>query len=244
MKKLRVDVWSDVVCPWCYIGKRRLEGALARFAHREEVEVVWRAFELDPGSPKVVEGDLVERIARKYGRTRAQTEEMMRHITGLAAAEGLAFDLERSRSGNTFDAHRVIHLGSERGLQDAVKERLFRGYMEERESIGDPEVLVRLGAEAGLDPDEVRAVLASDRYAREVRRRKRRRASSGSAGCRSSSSEGSTASPGRSRRTRSSARSRRGGRAPPGAARRRGRKGPPAGRTAAPDRPPATPPQG
>ena len=168
-KKLRVDVWSDVVCPWCYIGKRRLEGALARFAHKADVEVIWRAFELDPSAPRVAAGDHAERIARKYGRSRGQIEEMTRNITGLAAAEGIAFDLEHSRSGNTFDAHRVIHLASERGLQDAVKERFLRGYMAEREPIGEPEVLVRLAADAGLDAEETRAVLASDRYAREVR---------------------------------------------------------------------------
>ncbi len=168
-KKLRVDVWSDVVCPWCYIGKRRLEAALAGFSHRDEVEVVWRAFELDPRAPAVVSGDHAERIAKKYGRSRAQVEEMTRNITGLAAAEGIAFQLERSRSGNTFDAHRILHLAGERGVQDAVKERFFRGYMTEGEAIGERDVLVRLAAEAGLDAEEVRGVLASDQYARDVR---------------------------------------------------------------------------
>jgi predicted DsbA family dithiol-disulfide isomerase len=169
MKKLSVDVWSDVVCPWCYIGKRRLESALAKFSHRDDVELVWRAFELDPSAPKIAVGDHAERIAKKYGRSREQIAEMTRNITSLAAVEGLDFQLEASRSGNTFDAHRVLHLAGERGKQDAVKERFFKGYMTEKEAIGDPEVLIRLAAEAGLDAEEVRAVLASDRYAKEVR---------------------------------------------------------------------------
>jgi predicted DsbA family dithiol-disulfide isomerase len=169
MKKLSVDVWSDVVCPWCYIGKRRLEAALAKFSHRHDVELVWRAFELDPSAPKIAVGDHAERIAKKYGRSKEQIREMTKNITSLAAAEGLDFQLEASRSGNTFDAHRVLHLAGERGVQDAVKERFFRGYMTEKEAIGDPEVLVRLAAEAGLEAEEVRAVLASDRYAKDVR---------------------------------------------------------------------------
>jgi predicted DsbA family dithiol-disulfide isomerase len=169
MKKLTVDVWSDVVCPWCYVGKRRLEAALAKFPHRADVELVWRSFELDPSAPRIAVGDHAERIAKKYGRTKAQVQEMTRNLTALAAAEGLDFQLEASRSGNTFDAHRVLHLASEHGVQDAVKERFFRGYMTEKEAIGDPDVLVRLGAEAGLDAEEIRAVLASDRYAKEVR---------------------------------------------------------------------------
>jgi predicted DsbA family dithiol-disulfide isomerase len=168
-KTLRVDVWSDIVCPWCAIGKRRLEAALARFAHRDNVEVVWRAFELDPSAPAVREGDSATRIAEKYGRTKAQAEAMIQTVTEAAAKDGLHFELARSRAGNTFDGHRVLHLAAARGLQDAVKERFFRGYMSEGQAIGEHEVLVRLASEAGLATEEVRAVLASDRYAREVR---------------------------------------------------------------------------
>lgn len=168
-KTLRVDVWSDIVCPWCAIGKRRLEAALARFPYRDDVEVVWRAFELDPSAPTVRQGDNATRLAEKYGRTRAQAEAMIQSVTDTAAKDGLDFQLSRARSGNTFDGHRVLHLAAERGLQDAVKERLLRGYMSEGQAIGEHDVLVGLASEAGLDPQEVRAVLASDRYAREVR---------------------------------------------------------------------------
>ena len=168
-KKLHVDVWSDIVCPWCAIGKRRLERAIEQFAHREEVEVVWRAFELDPGAPKLREGDNVAHLAQKYGRSKAEATAMIRNVEQTAAKDGLDLRLTTARSGNTFDGHRVLHLAAERGLQGAVKERFLRGYMTDGEAIGDHEVLVKLASEAGLDADEVRAVLASDRYAREVR---------------------------------------------------------------------------
>ncbi|WP_437757774.1 DsbA family oxidoreductase [Sorangium sp. So ce1389] len=171
MKKLRVDVWSDIACPWCYVGKRRLEAALARFPHRDSVEVVWRAFELDPSAKRVLEPPVpyAERLAKKYGASVARAEAMIRQMTDVAAADGLDFHFEKVRPGNTFDAHRVLHLAAERGAQDAVKERLLRAYMTEGEAIGDPEVLARLAGEAGLDPDEVRAALEGDAYAREVR---------------------------------------------------------------------------
>jgi predicted DsbA family dithiol-disulfide isomerase len=169
MTKLPVDVWSDVVCPWCAIGKRRLEQALAQFPHRDDVDVVWRSFELDPSSPAVQPGDNASRLARKYGRTRDEALAMMRHVEDIAAKDGLELHLTTARSGNTFDAHRVIHLAAEHSRQGAVKERFLRGYMTEGEAIGEREVLVKLAADAGLDPDEVRAALASDRYAAEVR---------------------------------------------------------------------------
>jgi predicted DsbA family dithiol-disulfide isomerase len=168
-KKLAIDVWSDIVCPWCAIGKRRLEQALAKFPHADDVAIVWRAFELDPEAPTVRADDNVTRLAEKYGRSRAEALAMLQQMDATAAKEGLEFHLTKARSGNTFDGHRVLHLAAERGLQGVVKERLMRGYMSEGESIGEHEVLVKLAAEAGLDADEVRAVLASDRYASEVR---------------------------------------------------------------------------
>lgn len=169
--KLRIDVWSDVACPWCYVGKRRLESAIARFEHGGAVEVVWRAFELDPTAPRVRGRGVsdAERLAKKYGMPVAQAELMMRKMTDVAAAERLEFHLERIQSGNTFDAHRVIHIGAEHGKQDAIKERLFRAYLTEGEAIGEPEVLVRLAGEAGLGEDEVRAMLAGDACKKEVR---------------------------------------------------------------------------
>jgi predicted DsbA family dithiol-disulfide isomerase len=169
MQKLRIDVWSDIVCPWCAIGKRRLEAALALFPHRDRVEVIWRAFELDPQAPRVREGDHVARIAQKYGFTKDEAEARLRHVSEIGAKEGLDLQLLRSRSGNTFDAHRLLHLAAARGVQDAVKERFFRAYLTEGEPIGEADVLIRLAAEAGLDAEEARSVLTTDRYASEVR---------------------------------------------------------------------------
>jgi predicted DsbA family dithiol-disulfide isomerase len=171
MKKLRIDVWSDIACPWCYVGKRRLEAALARFPHRDAVEVIWRAFELDASAPRVRDAaaSYAERLSKKYGSGVAEAEAMIRRMTDVAAADGLDFRFDRIRPGNTFDAHRLLHLGHERGAQDAVKERFLRAYMTEGEAIGDPDALSRLSREAGLDADEVAGVLATDTYAREVR---------------------------------------------------------------------------
>lgn len=170
-KKLRIDVWSDIACPWCYVGKRRLEAALAGFPARDAVDVVWRAFELDPQAPRVRDPSVsyAERLAKKYGASVAQAEAMIRRVTDVAAADGLDLRFDKARPGNTFDAHRVLHLAAKRGMQDSVKERLLRAYMTEGEAIGEPEVLARLAGQAGLDEAEVQEMLASDLYAREVR---------------------------------------------------------------------------
>ena len=171
MPKLRVEVWSDVACPWCYVGKRRLETAISRMPSPADVEVVWRSFELDRDAPRVrrVRTSYVERLARKYRTTTGQAEAMVERLTTLGAAEGIAFDLERVRPGNTFDAHRVLHLAREEGVQAAVGERLMRAYFTEGEAIGDRKTLARLAADVGLDPAEVRRVLAGRKYAGAVR---------------------------------------------------------------------------
>jgi len=166
---MRVEIWSDVVCPWCYIGKRRFAQALAGFPHRDQVEVVWRAFELDGQAPAERSGGYAENLAAKYGVPLPEAQRMIDTMTATAALEGLDVRFDRARPGSTFDAHRLLHLAAERGVQDDVKERLLRATFTEGEPIGDHETLVRLVAEAGLDADEARAVLASDRYAAEVR---------------------------------------------------------------------------
>jgi predicted DsbA family dithiol-disulfide isomerase len=171
---VRIEVWSDVVCPWCYVGKRRLESALDRFDHRTEVEVVWRSFELDPAAPRQREGSAAEHLARKYGMSAEQVAASWARLTALAEAEGLEFHLDRARGGSTFDGHRLIHLGAEHGLQDEVKERFLRGHFTESLPIGEPEVLDRLAIEAGLPPDEVAEVLATDRFTAAVREDERR----------------------------------------------------------------------
>ena len=166
---MEIEIWSDIACPWCYIGKRRFETALAEFEHRDDVRVTWRSFELDPAAPAEREGDRAERLAEKYGMTVEQAREMGRQMTETAAAEGLDFRFDIQRSGTTFDGHRVIHLAGEHGLGDAMKERLLRAYFTEGELMSDHDTLIRLATEVGLDADETRAMLASDRFAAEVR---------------------------------------------------------------------------
>jgi predicted DsbA family dithiol-disulfide isomerase len=166
---MQVEIWSDVVCPWCYVGKRRFEQALAQFAHSDDVTVTYRSFELDPGAPAERTGDHDEHLARKYGMTVGQARQMNAKMTQTAAADGLDFHLDRLRGGNTFDAHRLLQLARDRGVQLELKERLLRATFTDGEPIGDTETLVRLATEVGVDADEARAVLNSDKYADDVR---------------------------------------------------------------------------
>ena len=168
---MRVEVWSDVVCPWCYIGKRRFEAALARFAHRDEVELVWRSFELDVSAPpsSAEQGIYAERLATKYGCSVTEAQVMIDNMTITAAQEGLDFRFDLARPGNTFDAHRLLHLALEYGRQDELKERLDRATFTEGSPASDHSALRALAAQVGLPEVEVDAVLASDRYAEAVR---------------------------------------------------------------------------
>ncbi|MEZ0166504.1 DsbA family oxidoreductase [Kineococcus sp. LSe6-4] len=172
---MKVEIWSDVVCPWCYIGKRRFESALRDFEHADDVEVVWRSFELDPTTETVHEkadgpGDAhLRRLSAKFGRPVEEVAPMVAHVDETAAAEGLEFHQDVSVPANTVKAHQLLHLAAERGVQDAVKERLLRAHFTEGEPVGDEETLVRLVAQAGLDAEEARAVLTEDRYLAAVR---------------------------------------------------------------------------
>lgn len=164
-----VEIWSDIACPWCYIGKRRFEAALDGFEHRDDVNVTWRSFELDPGAPHERTGDRAERLAQKYGMTVEQAREAEQRLTSVAKDEGLAFRFEVARSGSTFDAHRLVHLAEAHDLQDPMKERLLQAHFTEGELMADHDTLVRLALEVGLEEQEVRELLAGERYADEVR---------------------------------------------------------------------------
>jgi predicted DsbA family dithiol-disulfide isomerase len=166
---MRIDVWSDVVCPWCYLGKRRLETALEGFEHRDEVEVVWHAFELDPNAPASHPEPSTERLAKKYGRSVEEMEQSQAHLTGLAAEAGLEYHLDRTKQGNSFDAHRLVALGAAQGRQAPVLDRVLRAYFTEGEPISDRATLVRLAGEAGLDEAEAASVLADGTFADAVR---------------------------------------------------------------------------
>ncbi len=169
-EKLRVDIWSDIACPWCYIGKRRFETALQAFAQRGAVEVVWHSFELDPQAPAENPQNMRDALARKYGRSAQQAQDMMDTMTQTAAGEGLTYHFGQTRLTNTFLAHQLLHLAAERGVQDAMKERLLRAYMTEGRHVGELDTLVALATEVGLDAPEVRAALTEGRYAPDVRR--------------------------------------------------------------------------
>jgi predicted DsbA family dithiol-disulfide isomerase len=165
---LRVEIWADLVCPWCYIGKRRFERALASFPHRERVDVVHRSFQLDPHSPPGVTRSREEMLKAKYGWSDSQLQEIDARMKSTAAAEGLDYHLEGGVTGNTLDAHRVVHLAAARGLQDAVVERLYRAHFVEQRSLFDHESLIGLAAEAGLDATDVRHVVEGTDFAERV----------------------------------------------------------------------------
>jgi predicted DsbA family dithiol-disulfide isomerase len=171
VRPLRVDIWSDIACPWCYVGKRRFEAALASFAERDSVQVVWRSFQLDPSAPRTLPEapGYAERLAKKYGTTPAQGAAMINRMTETARLDGIAMDFDHIRPGNTFDAHRLLHWAHRADAQDALKERLFRAYLCEGKPIGEPDTLLGLVADLGLDVDGAQAVLATDAHAADVR---------------------------------------------------------------------------
>jgi len=166
---MRIEIWSDVVCPWCYIGKRRLEEALAAFPHRDEVEVVYRSFELDPSAPQVATETTVEALARKWGTDVGGARQAMARGDAVAEEVGLHFRHHDAPRARTVDAHRLLHLALDAGLQAELKESLLAAYFTRGESMGDHDVLRKAAADVGLDPARVDEVLAGDEYADAVR---------------------------------------------------------------------------
>lgn len=168
---MQLEIWSDIACPWCAIGLRRLESALASFPHRDEVEIRWRSFELDPQAPARVDtdGGYAAKLAAKYGTDIGRARTMIDQMVDTAAADGWRFDFDRIAPGNTFDAHRLLHLAADRGVQHEVKERFLAGYLEEGVAIGDRDQLALLAVDAGLEAEAVTEVLDGDAYADAVR---------------------------------------------------------------------------
>lgn len=179
MKKLRVDVWSDIACPWCWIGKRRLDAALARFSSRGTCEVIWRSFELAPSAstrsglrarpPREPGASYAHWLADRYECGVPEAEARLARITQIAAAEGLELRFDHVRPTSTFDAHRVLQLALDRGVQIATIERLLCAYFKDGELVSDHDTLLRVAASVGLNPEEVRTTLAGDIYDDEVR---------------------------------------------------------------------------
>jgi len=165
---VRIEIWADVVCPWCYIGKRRLERALASFEHRDEVEVIVRSYELDPFAPETGTETTVQVLSRKFGADEADTRAMMARADEVAAGEGLHFAHADALHARTLTAHRLLHLARSAGRQEALLEELLAAYFTRGESLGDRDVLRAAAASAGLDPDRVEQVLASDEFRDDV----------------------------------------------------------------------------
>ncbi len=179
---MQVEIWSDVICPWCYIGKRRFEQALAAFPQRDQVQVIWRSFELDPAAPQQYPGTLNELLANKYGVSPEQAAGMNARVTGLAREVGLAYRLEQARPGNTFDAHRLLQYATAKGLGDRATERVMQAYFSEALPVGDRAALARLAPEFGIGEAEALALLESNDYADAVRADEERAAQLGVSG--------------------------------------------------------------
>jgi predicted DsbA family dithiol-disulfide isomerase len=163
---MKIEIWSDIACPWCYLGKHRFEDALAQFEGREDVDVTYRSFQLDPTAPPVADGTLNDLLSKKFGMPVAQAEAMNARMTAMGEPEGIAFHFDRARPANTFDAHRLVHFANEHGKGGAMKERLFQAYFRDGLVVSDPDTLVTLAHEEGLD---ARPVVASAEYADDVR---------------------------------------------------------------------------
>jgi predicted DsbA family dithiol-disulfide isomerase len=165
---MQVEIWSDVVCPWCYIGKRNFEAALAQFEDRDDVRVTYRSFELNPDSPSEYDGDLADYISARFGRSREDALVQLESMTERMVGAGIDSHFDKARGGNTRDAHRLLHLANHHGIQEKVKECLMKAYFTEGEPIGSTEALQRVAVDAGLPADEVADLLAGDRFASEV----------------------------------------------------------------------------
>ncbi len=167
---MKVDIWSDVVCPFCYIGKRKFELALENFGAKEKVEIEWKSFQLDPDM-EYVEGQSVhEYLGRRKGGTTADGKRMNDGMAAIANEVGLHYDFDKAIINNTMMAHRLLHFAKTKGLQNELKERVFKAYYTEGENVGDVATLVKLATEVGLNADEARQVLESDAYEEDVRK--------------------------------------------------------------------------
>jgi predicted DsbA family dithiol-disulfide isomerase len=165
---VKIEIWSDVACPWCYIGKRGFDIALGRFEHRDAVEVRYRSFELDPAAPAFRELAYLDHLMAKYRIPMAEADAMIDRMIEAGARNGVVLRFDKAKPGNTFDAHRLLHLAFERGAQPELKDKLLRATFTKGAAIADHDVLVEVAADAGLDAAEARRVLETGAYADDV----------------------------------------------------------------------------
>jgi len=166
---MKVEIWSDIVCPFCYIGKRKFENALNAFDKKEQVEIVWHSYQLDPDMIPVKGQSVDQYLAAKKGVSLEKGKEMNDYMSGIAKEVGLEYNFDKAIISNTMNAHRLLHLAKKKGLQNLVKEKLFAAYYTYGKDVGDTAVLVEIGESAGLNADEIRNMLQSNEYLREVR---------------------------------------------------------------------------
>ncbi|MEX0720168.1 MAG: DsbA family oxidoreductase [Balneolaceae bacterium] len=165
---MKIEIWSDVVCPFCYIGKRHLELAMEQLPELD-IDITWKSFELDPQASVESAVDIYDMLAKKYGHDRKWAKQMNANVTKTAEKAGLDYDMDSVKPTNSFDAHRLLHLAKEHGKQDELEEILFSAYFTEGRYIGKKEVLQELGEKAGLEAETVRKVLNSDQYTDAVK---------------------------------------------------------------------------
>jgi predicted DsbA family dithiol-disulfide isomerase len=166
---MKIEIWSDVACPWCYIGKRRFEAALSGFEHRGSVDVTWRSYQLDPTLPEHYDGTELDYLSTRKGMAPQQVSQMFEHVTEQAKGEGLDYRFDKVVVANSFTAHRLIHLAAAHGKQDAAKERLLSDHFEHGQDIGSTAYLTTLGSDLGIDAGEVAGLFTTDKYADDVR---------------------------------------------------------------------------
>jgi protein disulfide-isomerase len=166
--KLKVQIWSDIMCPFCYIGKRRIEEALQNFEHKEAVEIEWKSYQLDASFIASPEDNMVEHLAEKYRKDNDWAQNMLDNMTQNAKTAGLDFHFEKAVLANSFNAHRLLHLAKKYNLANDLEELLFKAYLTEGKNINDLDTLSKLGIEVGLDSEEITQVLNSDTYGAEV----------------------------------------------------------------------------
>lgn len=167
---MKVEIWSDVMCPFCYIGKRKFEDALSRFPDKDQIEVVWKSFELNPAMVTDPGKSVTQYLAESKGWTLEYTQQVQAHVVNMAKEVGLHYDFDKAVVANSFDAHRLIQLAKTQGKGDAAEERLFKAYFTEGKNTADHATLLQLGTEIGLDAEEIKAVLTGDAYGDAVHR--------------------------------------------------------------------------